>query len=188
MIKVNTKTLQSTREALPSFLYGLQPESLQDLSWTDPTLGVSDSAWWQEVDKSQPLAEYQRYGGETLTVDPINKVVEVVRSIVPWTAEEIAQAETDKANRIKVEITTAVQQRLDNFARTRNYDSILSACTYSTSTNAQFAREGQYCVTARDNTWAKLYQIMAEVEAGTRLMPTSYADIESELPALVWPV
>lgn len=188
MIKVNLSTQQSTRDPLPSFLYGLQPESLQDLSWTDPTLGVSDYAWWHEVDKSQPLAEYQRYGGETLTADPINKVVEVVRSIVPWTAEEIAQAETDKANRIKAEITAAVQQRLDDFARTRNYDGVLSACTYATSTNAQFASEGQYCVTARDNTWAKLYQIMAEVEAGTRPMPTGYTDIEAELPALVWPV
>lgn len=46
---------------------------------------------------------------------------------------------------------------------------------------------GQYCVEMRDATWATLYQIMAEVEASTRPMPTGYADIESELPALAWP-
>lgn len=92
------------------------------------------------------------------------------------------------AEKVKQEITNATSKRLDDFAQTRNYDSILSACTYATSTVLQFAKEGQYCVNMRDATWAKLYQIMQEVEAGTRPMPTGYADIESELPDLVWPL
>lgn len=87
---------------------------------------------------------------------------------------------------IKQEITSATSIRLDTFAKTRNYDSILSACTYATSQIPQFAKEGQYCVSMRDATWGKLYQIMQEVEAGTRPMPTGYADIESELPVLDW--
>lgn len=85
-------------------------------------------------------------------------------------------------------ITAATQRRLDDFARTRGYDGIMSACTYAVSTNAKFAAEGQYCVEARDATWATLYQIMDDVLAGTRTMPSGYADIEPELPALVWPV
>ena len=32
---------------------------------------------------------------------------------------------------IQAEIVAAAQQRLDDFARTRNYDGILSACTYA---------------------------------------------------------
>ena len=87
---------------------------------------------------------------------------------------------------IKNEITQAVQTRLDTFAQTRNYDSILSACTYASSTVAQFASEGQLCVNLRDATWGKLYQIMQEVTDGTRPMPAGYADIEAELPALAW--
>lgn len=84
-------------------------------------------------------------------------------------------------------IVDAVQSRLDNFSRTRNYDGILSACTYTNSTVLKFQSEGQYCVQARDATWSRLYELMAEVENGTRPMPASYADVESELPALVWP-
>lgn len=80
------------------------------------------------------------------------------------------------------------QQRLDDFARTRNYDGILSACTYATSTVPKFAAEGQYCVEARDATWAKLYAIMAEVEAGTRPLPAGFSDVEPDLPVLAWPV
>ena len=83
-------------------------------------------------------------------------------------------------------VTDATQKRLDTFARTRNYDNILSACTYATSSVTKFRAEGQLCVDKRDLTWAKLYEIMAEVEVGTRPMPTSFADIEGELPELVW--
>ena len=85
------------------------------------------------------------------------------------------------------QIVTATQKRLDDFARTRNYDGILSACTYATSAVPKFAAEGQYAVQARDATWATLYTILAEVEAGTRPVPSGYADIEPDLPALAWP-
>jgi hypothetical protein len=83
--------------------------------------------------------------------------------------------------------TAAVQARLDDFARTRGYDGILSACSYASSTNAKFSAEGQYCVSARDKTWAKCYAIMAEVESGKRQMPT-LGEIMAELPVLSWPV
>lgn len=92
-----------------------------------------------------------------------------------------------KNENIKQEIVSKTQARLDEFAKTRNYFGILSACTYATSTNSTFAAEAQYCVEKRDATWTKIYQIEQEVEAGTRPMPAGYADIESELPALIWP-
>lgn len=84
-------------------------------------------------------------------------------------------------------ITAQIQDRLDAFARTRNYDNILSACTYATSTVPKFAAEGQYCVDARDATWSAAYEMLTEVEQGTRPVPSSIADIEAELPALEWP-
>ena len=91
------------------------------------------------------------------------------------------------ADEIKAEIMTATQQRLDTFAKTRLYDGVLSLCTYASSANPKFMQEGQYGVEARDTTWATLYEIMEEVQAGTRPMPSGYADIEAELPPLVWP-
>ena len=84
-------------------------------------------------------------------------------------------------------IVTLTQQRLDDFAKTRNYDGILSLCTYATSTNTAFSAEGLYGVEVRDSTWAKLYEILAEVESGVRPIPSGYAEIESELPVLAWP-
>ena len=85
-------------------------------------------------------------------------------------------------------VVTATQERLDDFAKTRNYDGILSACTYATSTVTKFQGEGQHCVTARDETWAALYAMMAEVQAGTRPMPGSVEEVLALLPVLEWPV
>ena len=82
--------------------------------------------------------------------------------------------------------TSAIQAHLDNFAQTRNYDGILSAATYATSTIPKFAAEGQYAVEARDATWATGYQIMDDVLGGKRPMPTPEA-VLAELPSLVWP-
>lgn len=103
--------------------------------------------------------------------------------VVALTADEFTQQQLVLQN----DIVAQTQERLDNFARTRGYDGILSACTYATSTVPKFQQEGQYCVTARDATWASLYQILAEVEAGTRPMPAGFEAIEPLLPAVSWP-
>jgi hypothetical protein len=83
-------------------------------------------------------------------------------------------------------VTSTVQARLDEFAKTRNYDNILSACTYASSSVDKFKNEGFYCVNQRDATWAKLYEIMTSVQSGTRTMPTM-DEILTELPVLAWP-
>lgn len=82
--------------------------------------------------------------------------------------------------------TDAIQRRLDSFARTRGYDNIISAASYATSTNATYRLEGQYCVRARDDTWAAAYAILADVMAGVRTMP-SIEEVMDELPPLAWP-
>jgi hypothetical protein len=88
MIKVQNNI--ALREPLPSFLQGLSSESLQDLSWTDPQLGVQDAAWLPEDDQTPPLGENQVLDGtETLTHDAQAKTVIVVRGIRQLTTEEI---------------------------------------------------------------------------------------------------
>ena len=106
-----------------------------------------------------------------------------------WAANQNVPLPADgpPPEQIQAEVTEATQARLDNFAKTRNYDDILSACTYATSAIPQFALEGKYAVDARDATWSALYTILALVESGTAPMPTGYEDIEPHLPALTWP-
>ena len=136
------------------------------------------------VDPGQPT-----YDPFTQTVDefPPAFVVANNRWERQWavraaTAQEIA----DRKNELIDDYSRKTQQRLDSFAQTRYYDNILSACTYASSPTTKFAAEGQYCVASRDATWAKLYEILTEVQLGLRAIPT-WEEVESELPVLSWP-
>lgn len=121
-------------------------------------------AYWQEQEAQVIVPEI----GASGAVEP--------QEPSPPTQEEVIKVFTD-----------AIQARLDDFARTRNYDSILSACTYATSAVPKFAAEGQYCVAARDATWAAAYQILADIQAGKRPIPAQPSDIFDNLPVLEWP-
>ena len=135
---------------------------------------TSKGAWEQQW---EVVSKFQEYTDEEGTLHTVQEQEEAALA-----ADALA-----KANALKESITVQVQLRLDTFARTRNYDGILSACTYATSTIPKFQAEGQYCVNARDGTWAALYSILAEVQEGTRPIPSSYEDIEGDLPILTWP-
>ena len=56
------------------------------------------------------------------------------------------------------QVVDAVQARLDALAQSWGYDSILSLCTYATSTVPRFRAEGQAGVDWRDATWAYVEQ------------------------------
>lgn len=88
MIKV--QDVVATREPIPDFLYGLLPESLVDLSWTDPALGVQDVAWWPEENTEGELGTNKKWGAEVLAIDTERKVVKVARKQVAMTAAEKA--------------------------------------------------------------------------------------------------
>jgi hypothetical protein len=84
------------------------------------------------------------------------------------------------------EYTAAMQAVLDTTAKARNYDGILSACTYATSTVDKFRAEGQACVEWRDKVWAFGYDLLARVDAGQTPAP-ALADLAAILPQMVWP-
>ncbi len=80
----------------------------------------------------------------------------------------------------------SIQKHLDDFAKTRGYDGIMSACSYATSQVAKFKTEGQYCVEARDATWSTAYDLLDQVQTGEIDVPTE-EEVFAQLPALAWP-
>lgn len=135
----------------------------------------------------QPVHDAITQGVREVAPEQVNGKWQQAWEVFDLPAEQAQANQQAAALRVKDEIVFNTQKRLDEFAKTRNYDGILSACTYATSSVPKFQTEGQYCVDARDNTWATLYTILAEVQQGTRPMPGGFADIEGELPALEWP-
>lgn len=82
-------------------------------------------------------------------------------------------------------VTDVIQDKLDSFAKSKNYDGILSACSYVTSSVPTFKTEAEKCVLLRDSVWAKCYEIMAAVQTGARPLPKIDQLLE-ELPTFAW--
>lgn len=89
------------------------------------------------------------------------------------------------ADEIQAALTAAVQNWMDKTVQQRNYDNIGTACTYANSTDSIFAAEGLACIKWRDAVWRKCYDMLDEVKAGTRAIPTA-EEVIAELPALEW--
>ena len=87
---------------------------------------------------------------------------------------------------IQAELTQAVQNWMDGVAQTRGYDNIHTACSYVNSTDEIFAAEGAACLAWRDTVWRTCYNILDEVLAGNRGIPTK-EELLTELPKLTWP-
>lgn len=115
-------------------------------------------------------------------------------AVLPWHRIDQAPPDGNVQTWVQIPLTEAeiiaqcsalLEEKLNNFAKERGYDTILAACSYATSTVDKFRNEGQICVKHRDNSWYRLFEILAEVRDGFRLMPT-WEELDAELPTLTW--
>jgi hypothetical protein len=87
---------------------------------------------------------------------------------------------------MQASMTALMQGYLDDTARQRGYDGILSLCSYAGSANPQFSAEAVAGIAFRDAVWAYGYQVLADVQAGRRLIPSA-DELLAELPVIEWP-
>ena len=88
------------------------------------------------------------------------------------------------AEQIMSRLEARVQLWLDEQARALGYDDIKSAITYAEeSAVPKFQQEGQEMRRLRSLAWARCYEIMDQVKAGQRSIPTE-DELIAELEAL----
>lgn len=81
----------------------------------------------------------------------------------------------------------AIQTELDRRAKMKGYDNIVSACSYAAQAEGDlFQAEGQAFLRWRSQVWAQAYAFLAEVQAGTRTLPTPEGAVAA-MPALELP-
>ena len=133
---------------------------------------------YELIDTVEPITEFQYHGDTVLSIDEVSKIVTRTTQAIDKPAEEIAIIKQKT-------IEKAIQLYMDTKAIEKGYDSILSACTYASFTNP-FQTEGQAFVEWRGNVWAYCYQVLANVQSGSRIEPT-IDELIIELPKLVLP-
>jgi len=103
------------------------------------------------------------------------------------TETEFNAAKTDEDfTVVTMRLSYQVQDKLNRFAIERQYDNIVTACSYSTSSNTQFAADAARCIELRDATWVAVNAVFAAAKTGSRTLPQTFAELLPELPALTW--
>jgi hypothetical protein len=123
------------------------------------------------------------YHGETF---PADKLPEDVVEITPEKHEELLNGQTQgkmissdkKGNPILVDfpspdldktlflINKAIQSCIDDFAKSWGYDDLVSAASYLSSTNKQYAEEAAVLIAWRDSVWDWAIPNFSKVKAG----------------------
>ncbi|WP_341959160.1 hypothetical protein [Pseudomonas sp. RC10] len=189
MIKVENNI--PTREPIPDFLdQSGTPEAiaaLADLSWTDPSLGVQNAAWWSEENADAPLGTNKKWGAEVLTLDPERKVVIVTHKQVNMTAAEKAERDAAIQAATTAAFEQAVQTKLDGAARDAGYDSIFTAISYADEPAVpRFQADGQAFRRWRSLVWDYAHSELNAVLAGEKPQPDLDTFLAG-LPALELP-
>lgn len=100
--------------------------------------------------------------------------------------EELEVPEVTPPARLRRNYEEAVQEFIDNKARTRGYDSALSCVSYYNSTISQWKAEAVAFSAWRDDVWTYVLDTMDKVHRGEIERPTMQ-EFRQNLPKLVWP-
>lgn len=103
----------------------------------------------------------------------------------PPPVEPIPLTEAEIKERTKKHLLEAVDYYMDKTVQERGYDNIAKCVTYEGDIDPIFNREGTAAKQWRSKVYRKCYDILAQIEAGTREVPTE-EELLAELPVLVW--
>lgn len=110
----------------------------------------------------------------------------ITEDMVPLSDEDLIILRAPTRDQVLAAYASAVHEHLNATVRPYSYDSILSACTYATSSVPKFQAEALACIAWRDAVWSSCYATIASVDAG-EIPPPSIPELLASLPTLVWP-
>ena len=136
--------------------------------------------------------EHPKYGWIPFTLDPADTsaavdAAELFERITTAGAAAAYVQPPPNVAQIIASLTAAVQAHLDSAAQAAGYDTIYTAVSYADEPAVpKFQIEGAAFRAWRSLVWAVANTLRAEVEAGTRPVPTA-TQLIAELPTLTLP-
>lgn len=101
-------------------------------------------------------------------------------------AEQVAINQANAYTAKLAAFDAALTAHLDATAQSRRYDNRIT-CAVRAGYTGPFQAEGQAFAAWMDTCNAQAYQLLAEVQAGTRPLPDTTQALIDVLPAMVWP-
>jgi hypothetical protein len=83
-------------------------------------------------------------------------------------------------------LSAYLQARMDAAAQVIGYDSMISACSYASSTHPVYGPEGAYCVQWRDECWGALFGLIDAAFTDGGQAPTT-GQLDAALPTFAPP-
>ena len=87
---------------------------------------------------------------------------------------------------LQTEYELAIEDLMDEKAQERRYKNADRLMVYTSSTNNRWKDEAAVFIQWRDKMFAYCYQVLSDVAAGKRIVPT-VQELLNELPEIVWP-
>lgn len=84
-----------------------------------------------------------------------------------------------------IQIGNSIGSFLDQQVASKQYDSILSATSWTMSSITTYKSEGEQATVYRDLVWGRFYSLVHDVQSGTQQVPT-ISDFFASIPPL-WP-
>lgn len=97
-----------------------------------------------------------------------------------------ATIDTALATRIYNLISDYVDDKLEEFAKTRGYKSVVSCVSYIGDPNPQFDSDALIMRELRSQVWVTMNAYSGSIINNTTPIPKSMADIDSNIPPLSW--
>lgn len=147
-----------------------------------PTSGVSEE--WMQENHVVPITYWKQHDNATQKLSPTDPYVEdgkVYTVIVEAkTEEEIAVYATlaEKAKITPYEL--AIQSKLDEVAKEKDFNSDIDAASYVNSTTAEWKAEAEKFIAYRDAIWEYYYN------ARNTLPLVDLEDFIANMPVMVW--
>ena len=108
--------------------------------------------------------------------------------LAPMTAKPITEIDPATMQHVYNLAGDYVTEKLDEFARTKQYKDFIHLTGYRYSAIPSFAVEAMRGYTLRDQIWANLLSYFTQVTSGAVPVPTSIADVDALIPDLTWDV
>ena len=168
------------------------PSWLARRVYTDPT-GVQHDV--QALEAAWSDADLRAIGLYRVSRHPPEPGREIVTWVLDYDGEAVVEAAVyapqlspqEAASHLKNACRLVVQDHIDLIARAREYIDGFALASYATSTVPLWRGEAEAFIAWRDAVWLVVFDLLAQVEAGTADPPETPDALVAMLPHITWP-